>query len=471
MTKRKHDDEDIPVDDLDDLEDHDMTAPIEDELDDLEDGPPARRSRPAVARAGKIAAAAHIEDDPDAGDEEGLGEEGEDEADDEEDEKAAGAPEVSRFKKLLPLIAGGCFVLIAGGSIFLPSLMSGNFGEAPRLPAAALEAGPGVAQPRFGEPAPAQPARAAAVQPARLEPVPAQPQPEPVQARLPSPPAAEEPAGEAAERGVDDAIVAKLAGSLRDMRDSLQATIREEMGRRDQKIAQLGNDVTRIAAVQEESSAKVGGLAGQVAEIEARLAALEAGRKPGKGRPDVVAQAKPVDPYAGWSGETRIKVQSGLKRLGYYAGPVDCRIGGQSIAAIKAFQGVLGDEASGVLSEGQIEKLDQHARFTAPVAAPKACGAEKARRQATAARSDAAASSPATAAAEDRAAGSNKVVGGWEIRAVAGDSAWVQKAGSGELLEVRTGQELDGIGRVTAIGKADGRWQIQGELATIRQNS
>jgi peptidoglycan hydrolase-like protein with peptidoglycan-binding domain len=56
------------------------------------------------------------------------------------------------------------------------------------------------------------------------------------------------------------------------------------------------------------------------------------------------------------------RVQLALRRLGYYAGPVDGRFGPESLVAVRRFQHELGTEMTGRLTAEQVARLLQDSR-------------------------------------------------------------------------------------------------------------
>lgn len=59
--------------------------------------------------------------------------------------------------------------------------------------------------------------------------------------------------------------------------------------------------------------------------------------------------------------------------------------------------------------------------------------------------------------------------GAWQLKAAKPGKAWVSRAGSNNIQGVSVGDNLDGIGRVTAISFVSGRWVVQGTAGSIRQ--
>jgi intracellular multiplication protein IcmG len=57
----------------------------------------------------------------------------------------------------------------------------------------------------------------------------------------------------------------------------------------------------------------------------------------------------------------------------------------------------------------------------------------------------------------------------WELRAAQPGKAWISKKGQKNIRPVIVGDNLSGVGRITAISFVNGRWIVQGSAGRIRQ--
>lgn len=64
---------------------------------------------------------------------------------------------------------------------------------------------------------------------------------------------------------------------------------------------------------------------------------------------------------------------------------------------------------------------------------------------------------------------SSNTSGRWELRAAQPGRAWVSKPGQRDMQTVEVGQNLSGIGQVTAISYQNGRWTVYGSQGQIQQ--
>jgi len=74
---------------------------------------------------------------------------------------------------------------------------------------------------------------------------------------------------------------------------------------------------------------------------------------------------QPVPPqfiYSQWPPAARIKLQEALIWTGYYPGPLDGEIGERTLLAIRSFQGALGHAATGLVTQPELNMLQQQAR-------------------------------------------------------------------------------------------------------------
>jgi hypothetical protein len=110
--------------------------------------------------------------------------------------------------------------------------------------------------------------------------------------------------------------------------------------------------------------------------------------------------------------------------------------------------------------EAKVKTLNER-EVTAPAPKKEAVAVKEApvtpKKKATPAPKKAAVAKPATSA------------GAWELRAAQPGKAWVSKSGEREMKGVQVGDNLPGIGQVTAIVYQGGRWTVQGTQGQIRQ--
>jgi hypothetical protein len=57
----------------------------------------------------------------------------------------------------------------------------------------------------------------------------------------------------------------------------------------------------------------------------------------------------------------------------------------------------------------------------------------------------------------------------WTLRAAQSGEAWISRSAQGELKSVKVGETVTGLGRVTDIRLRNGRWEVVGTQATVRQ--
>lgn len=62
-----------------------------------------------------------------------------------------------------------------------------------------------------------------------------------------------------------------------------------------------------------------------------------------------------------------------------------------------------------------------------------------------------------------------KPINNWELRSASDGMAWITRRGENQLFRVDVGDEVPGIGRVTAIREQGGRWVVVGTQGMIRQ--
>lgn len=62
-----------------------------------------------------------------------------------------------------------------------------------------------------------------------------------------------------------------------------------------------------------------------------------------------------------------------------------------------------------------------------------------------------------------------KTAGRWELRAAQPGRAWISRAGQRDMQSVQIGQDVSGLGRITAISYQNGRWSVVGTSGRIDQ--
>jgi hypothetical protein len=71
--------------------------------------------------------------------------------------------------------------------------------------------------------------------------------------------------------------------------------------------------------------------------------------------------------------------------------------------------------------------------------------------------------------AKPAAAPKPKAAPAWELRSAADGTAWLSKRGDNQLFRVEIGDEVPGLGRVTAVREVNGRWYVVGTQGQISQ--
>lgn len=135
----------------------------------------------------------------------------------------------------------------------------------------------------------------------------------------------------------------------------------------------------------------------------------------------------------------------------------------ETVAALKQDLSALKQRPASPSSATKMDDAEEEAPKPAPVKKKKAPKAPAAETQRYTPPAESIPSRTSVSSASSSASGH------WELRAAQPGRAWVSRPGDRDMQAVAIGQNLPGVGRITAITYQGGRWVVTGTLGVIQQ--